>query len=324
MKKRVFVFILAGISVMLYAQANPMRKNSNELERIVYSSPEIKDRFGERYELKLLKEYSFINHSYLIILGIWFHIPYKVFRMVYIITKNDKVEAQYNVPVPLTVFDMKENFYDSNLFKQILRFKLLDNTVISFQYDFNHDGTDDLLYFSHSNRTGNINCYIYSISIDIKLIKAFDVSGRVGFAIYPEFINYKFRQGIKFYTGEEYLFYYYDRVQQKYVQDTEAASDELEKIHGSPDFFAEAGIDFLKLERPLVESDLEGFSKAALRVWRNAVYARRGRTFQSEDLQALFNEYVWYKPDEEYSDEKLSEVDRANIQLISQFEKNAE
>ena len=116
-----------------------MRKNSNELERIVYSSPEIKDRFGERYELKLLKEYSFINHSYLIILGIWFHIPYKVFRMVYIITKNDKVEAQYNVPVPLTVFDMKENFYDSNLFKQILRFKLLDNTVISFQYDFNHD-----------------------------------------------------------------------------------------------------------------------------------------------------------------------------------------
>ena len=32
-----------------------MRKNSNELERIVYSSPEIKDRFGERYELKLLK-----------------------------------------------------------------------------------------------------------------------------------------------------------------------------------------------------------------------------------------------------------------------------
>ena len=201
---------------------------------------------------------------------------------------------------------------------------MLDNTVISFQYDFNHDGTDDLLYFSHSNRTGNINCYIYSISIDIKLIKAFDVSGRVGFAIYPEFINYKFRQGIKFYTGEEYLFYYYDRVQQKYVQDTEAVSEELEKIHGSPDFFAEAGIDFLKLERPLVESDLEGFSKAALRIWRNAVYARRGRTFQSEDLQALFNEYVWYKPDEEYSDEKLSEIDWANIQLISRFEKNIE
>ena len=49
--------------------------------------------------------------------------------------------------------------------------------------------------------------------------------------------------------------------------------------------------------------------------------ARHGRTFKSEDLQALFNEYAWYKPDKEYSDAKLSETDKANIKLIQEFEK---
>ncbi|WP_288605235.1 YARHG domain-containing protein [uncultured Treponema sp.] len=142
-----------------------------------------------------------------------------------------------------------------------------------------------------------------------------------------EFILFKGRQGIKVYefnyeTDEnQWCFYYYDRIQQKYVQDENATSEELEQIHGSPDFFAEAGIDYAKLERPLVPSDLEGFSKAALRIWRNAVYARHGRTFKSEDLQALFNEYAWYKPDNDYSNAKLSETDKANIKLIQEFEK---
>ena len=76
------------------------------------------------------------------------------------------------------------------------------------------------------------------------------------------------------------------------------------------------------LVRPLVPVDLEGFSKSALRIWRNAVYARHGCTVKSGDLQALFNEYAWYKPDEEYGDGKLTEKGRANIRLIQAFEKN--
>ena len=141
-----------------------------------------------------------------------------------------------------------------------------------------------------------------------------------------EFILFKGRQGIKVYefnyeTDEnQWCFYYYDRIQQKYVQDENATSEELEQIHGSPDFFAEAGIDYEKLERPLLPADLEGFSKAALRIWRNAIYARHGRIFKSEDLQALFNEYTWYTPDENYSDDKLTDTDLANIKLIQEFE----
>ena len=144
-----------------------------------------------------------------------------------------------------------------------------------------------------------------------------------------EFILYKGKQGIKINvayceafenTGREWAFFYYDRIQKKYVQDENATSEELEQIHGSPDFFAEAGIDYTKLEHPLLPADLEGFSKPALRIWRNAVYARHGCTFKSEDLQVLFNEYAWYKPDNEYTDDKLTDIDRANIKLIQEFE----
>ena len=105
-----------------------------------------------------------------------------------------------------------------------------------------------------------------------------------------EFIIYKGKQWIKINvayceafenTDREWAFFYYDHIQQKYIQDKTASSEELEKIHGSPDFFAEAEINYTKLERPLLPADLEGFSKAALRIWRNAIYARHGRIFKS-------------------------------------------
>lgn len=213
--------------------------------------------------------------------------------------------------------------YTEILNKQIGKF-MLNNKYI-FCYDFNHDGIDECI--SILQDTHNI---MYIVSIDIlklRFRRLFNISTALLKEIQFEFILFNGRQGIKIYRynyeieKNECRFYYYDRIQQKYVQDESATSEELEQIHGSPDFFAEAGIDYTKLERLLVPSDLEGFSKPALRIWRNAVYARHGRTFKSEDLQALFNEYAWYKPDEEYSDEKLSDIDRANIKLIQMHEK---
>lgn len=310
-----------------------MKKKTGNLETIIRNSVAIQERYrSQLYTIIDIREYKCIfpfNNCCVVIFnredGKSDSLFFEVCEII-----NNEVGKHFSL-LPSKIDNEKEILnglldvsYNNGIFlKQVSRFKILN--VNLFQYDFNHDGVDDFLWIG----TDYIENFF---SIDGPKLPEFKYHWILSFRynhfseykLGIEFINYKFRQGIKFYTGEEYLFYYYDRVQQKYVQDTEAASDELEKIHGSPDFFAEAGIDFLKLERPLVESDLEGFSKAALRIWRNAVYARRGRTFQSEDLQALFNEYVWYKPDEEYSDEKLSEIDWANIQLISRFEKNIE
>lgn len=233
------------------------------------------------------------------------------------IDKEDEVLNEMNVDL---------NYSNGIFLKQVSSFRVPN--VDMFQYDFNHDGVDEFLSISSD--------YIVNY-VSIKRPKlpefAYGWILRFSYARFSEkklcieFINYKCRQGIKVciynyaIDSDEWRFYYYDRLQQKYVQDEEATSEVLEQIHGSPDFFAEAGIDYTKLMRPLVPADLEGFSKPALRIWRNAVYARHGRMFASEDLQALFNEYAWYKPDEEYSDEKLSAIDRANIKLIKEFEK---
>lgn len=71
----------------------------------------------------------------------------------------------------------------------------------------------------------------------------------------------------------------------------------------------------------LSAADLAGMDKAQLRLLRNAVYARHGRTFASADLQALFGGQIWYKPNPNYSDDLLTETDRANIALILEFER---
>lgn len=205
------------------------------------------------------------------------------------------------------------------LLNQIDLFKM--EQVNLFQYDFNHDGIDEIISFFTDYMENDVTMYSPKIP-DFSFNWIFDFKVELPNKIKSiEFINYKCKQGIKYFDGEQFVFYNYDRIKQEYVQDEKASSEELEQIHGSPDFFAEAGIDYTKLERPLLPSDLEGFSKPALRIWRNAVYARHGRTFKSEDLQALFNEYIWYKPDENYSDEKLTDIDKANIKLIQEFEK---
>ena len=210
-------------------------------------------------------------------------------------------------------------FANISLASQLESFRLYNGYM--FYYDFNHDGLPELLYFEESGTGNSIGIGHYDV-LGLKMKVLFDEGLYFDWShIKLEFINYKGKQGIRFYSIDKWIFYYYDRIQQKYVQDKSASPEELEQIHGNPDFFAEAGIDYLKLERPLVPADLEGFSKPALRIWRNAVYARRGRTFKSEDLQALFNEYAWYKADKDYSDAKLSGIDRVNIKLIQEFER---
>jgi eukaryotic-like serine/threonine-protein kinase len=71
---------------------------------------------------------------------------------------------------------------------------------------------------------------------------------------------------------------------------------------------------------PLARSDLAGLSAAQLRLLRNAVYARYGRTFQSADLQSYFQSRPWYHPRADYSEQMLTAGDRANADLIKSFE----
>lgn len=56
---------------------------------------------------------------------------------------------------------------------------------------------------------------------------------------------------------------------------------------------------------------------------RQEVYARRGKVFKEPWLQSYFVSFVWYKPNPDFSEAQLSEVERRNIAAIAAYEKKA-
>ena len=67
----------------------------------------------------------------------------------------------------------------------------------------------------------------------------------------------------------------------------------------------------------------EGLFIEDLRVLRNEIYARHGRVFKDAKLQKTFAEMSWYKPDPNFKDEMLSEVEVKNLASIKQAEEMA-
>lgn len=73
----------------------------------------------------------------------------------------------------------------------------------------------------------------------------------------------------------------------------------------------------------LKRSDLENLSKGDLRIIRNAIYARHGYSFKNRPLRIFFDAQEWYMPISTDVKEKLTDIEKKNIQLLLQFEKNA-
>jgi hypothetical protein len=60
-----------------------------------------------------------------------------------------------------------------------------------------------------------------------------------------------------------------------------------------------------------------------LRVYRNEIYARQGRRFESQDLRQQFGRTSWYKADPAYNDGRLSIEDKDCLALIQKLESAA-
>lgn len=73
-------------------------------------------------------------------------------------------------------------------------------------------------------------------------------------------------------------------------------------------------------------ADLKGLSAEECRIARNEIYARHGRKFDDEGLQAYFNGKEWYHgtidPDD-FREDMLNEYELANRDLIVEFEKKS-
>lgn len=70
-------------------------------------------------------------------------------------------------------------------------------------------------------------------------------------------------------------------------------------------------------------ADLEGLSQEECRLARNEIYARHGRIFDDENLQAYFESKSWYEgtiPGNAFSEDMLSECEIYNRDLIIKYE----
>ncbi|HZS40975.1 MAG TPA: YARHG domain-containing protein [Polyangia bacterium] len=74
------------------------------------------------------------------------------------------------------------------------------------------------------------------------------------------------------------------------------------------------------LDKQLTPAQLRQLSLRDLRLLRNTIYARRGRTFKSQILRDHFEGMSWYKVDPNYSDKLLTKADTRNIALIKSVE----
>ena len=75
-----------------------------------------------------------------------------------------------------------------------------------------------------------------------------------------------------------------------------------------------------KLDGLLKLAMLDDFSPREVKLLRNTVFARRGRTFTTEDMKGHFSTVAWYHPDPAYTDKRLTKIDKKNIQLIKSLE----
>lgn len=74
----------------------------------------------------------------------------------------------------------------------------------------------------------------------------------------------------------------------------------------------------------LSTSDLQGLSAQQLRIARNEIYARHGRTFKDAELQNYFASCSWYKPNSAYNyaneNSNLNSIEKQNIITIKNYE----
>lgn len=80
------------------------------------------------------------------------------------------------------------------------------------------------------------------------------------------------------------------------------------------------GMMHLFQKTPMTRSALNGIYLHDLRLLRNEVFARHGRRFTTAWLREHFQNYPWYQPRPDFDIKELSDVERANIKLITQRE----
>lgn len=74
--------------------------------------------------------------------------------------------------------------------------------------------------------------------------------------------------------------------------------------------------------KELQGKELKNFDAQTLRIIRNEIFARYGYVFKSAELQRYFDKQTWYKSTYGSYDSLLTEIEKNNIKLLLELEKN--
>ncbi len=74
----------------------------------------------------------------------------------------------------------------------------------------------------------------------------------------------------------------------------------------------------------LTKKDVENLKKGDLLIIRNSIYARHGYSFKNRPLRVFFDDQPWYIPVSVDIKKELTEIEKKNIKLLLNYEKNAE
>lgn len=108
-----------------------------------------------------------------------------------------------------------------------------------------------------------------------------------------------------------------------------STTDDGEEQHIETDEFqpdaaaAAAEEDFIWLsDSSITLEDIidHGYDNSDVRILRNAIFARHGYRFKSQDLQEYFSQFSWYIPRFDDVTSHLSEVERENIKFLKSLE----
>jgi len=73
----------------------------------------------------------------------------------------------------------------------------------------------------------------------------------------------------------------------------------------------------------LKKKDVENMKKGDLLIIRNTIYARHGFSFKNRPLRVFFDAQEWYIPVHTDITKELTEIEKQNIKLLLNYEKNA-
>ena len=251
-----------------------------------------------------------------------------------------------------------KNYLKSNFYNQLNSYKL--NNALVFIFDIDDDNNEEILYFGQVEVNSPKGLLIKKyIDKEWKLVfsqiyfgfydwnESFFLEGKSNnnslnddwFSpkIFPyDFIEYKGKIGLRIICYDQpkdwpshyhAQFWVYDENIKQYemleeVWNTEEDTppDGLVFVEAKTDLFTKKELSYSKLDKKLTDEDIKYLTKNQLRIMRNAIYARHGRTFKSVDLQTLWESYTWYKKNPNYSDDLLTDIDKYNIQIIQKYE----